>query len=109
MKGNTEPMCYMYFLRHKEKTHCVDATHSGRIGRLINHCRSRPNLVTKLFVVDDVPRLGLMAKQVQFTSFFCTGVVSLHILQDLEVGVELSYDYGERDPGAMKAHPWLKA
>jgi hypothetical protein len=64
LKGNTEPMCYMYFLRHKEKTYCVDATNSGRIGRLINHCRSRPNLVTKLFVVDDIPKLGLMAKQV---------------------------------------------
>ncbi len=91
MAGRTEPMCYMYYLRHAEKTYCVDATHSGRIGRLINHSRSNPNLVTRLFVVDGKPRLGLMAK--------C----------DIEPGTELAYDYGERDPSAMRAHPWLKS
>jgi histone-lysine N-methyltransferase SETD8 len=69
----------------------VDATKSGRIGRLINHSRTNPNLRTQLFVVDGMPRLGLCA------------------VRDVEVGTELRYDYGERDPQAIRAHPWLKS
>ena len=88
--GVVEPMCYMYYLTHGGKKWCVDATKSGRIGRLINHSRNSPNLVTKLVVVDDVPHLGF------------------HALRDLDAGIELLYDYGERDPAAMAAHPWLK-
>lgn len=67
----------------------VDATKSGRIGRLINHSRLQPNLETKLFVVDGVPHLALVATQ------------------DILPGVELQYDYGERDPATLAAHPWL--
>lgn len=69
----------------------VDATKSGRIGRLINHSRLSPNLRTRLFSVDGVPRLGLCA------------------IKDIEKGTELHYDYGERDPQALAAHPWLKS
>ena len=54
----------------------MDATKSGRIGRLINHSLNQPNLVTKLFAVDGQPRLGFVAKQ------------------DIEAGTELLYDYG---------------
>ena len=85
-----EPMCYMYYLSCGGKKWCVDATKSGRIGRLINHSRNHPNLQTKLLVVDKLPRLGF------------------YTLQDIEVGTELLYGYGERDPAAMAAHPWLK-
>jgi len=77
-------------LSPRRSQHSVDATKSGRIGRLINHSRNHPNLVTKLFVVDSKPRLGFVAKQ------------------DIAAGTELLYDYGERDPRAMSAHPWLK-
>eukprot|EP00911_Craspedida_sp_UC1_P000261 UC1_evm1s200 len=81
--------CYMYFLKHDGKQYCVDATVSGRIGRLINHSRRMPNLETKLFVVDDVPHLALVATT------------------DIAPGVELAYDYGERDKETIEAHPWL--
>ena len=79
----------MYFLKHGGQDWCVDATRAGRIGRLINHSRRQPNLKTKLFVVDGTPRLGLVA------------------VADIEPGTELMYDYGERDPETIAAHPWL--
>ena len=88
--GIDEPMCYMYFLDYKGKKYCIDATKTGRIGRLINHSRLNPNMRTKLFIVDGVPRLVLVA------------------IGDIDVGTELKYDYGERDPVALKAHPWLR-
>lgn len=89
--GVKEPMCYMYYLKYGGTSWCVDATKSGRIGRLINHSRKTPNLETKLYVVDGNPHLGLVAKR------------------DISVGTELLYDYGERDPAAIAAHPWLAA
>ena len=102
--------CYMYFLRHNGINMCVDATHAGRIGRLINHSRLRPNLATKLFVVDDIPRLGLVAIKVStniqilspiFHSFKHLDLNSLAYPlspdQDISVGEELHYDYGDRD------------
>lgn len=88
--GIEEPMCYMYFLDYKGKKYCIDATKTGRIGRLINHSRINQNMKTKLFIVDGVPRLALVA------------------IRDIDVGTELKYDYGERDPVALKAHPWLR-
>lgn len=69
----------------------VDATKSGRIGRLINHSKLHPNLRTRLFIVDGTPRLGLCA------------------IKGIAPGTELFYDYGERDPKALRAHPWLKS
>ena len=75
---------------HCAASRSVDATKSGRIGRLINHSRKTQNLQTKLFVVDGEPRLAFVA------------------LRDIEQGTELLYDYGETDPAAMAAHPWLK-
>ncbi|EDQ90832.1 uncharacterized protein MONBRDRAFT_15842 [Monosiga brevicollis MX1] len=89
-KGLDEMMCYMYFLRHKSRTYCVDATQTGRVGRLINHSRAKPNLKTKLFVLDDRPHLGFIVKR------------------DIEKGEELLYDYGERDPATLRQMPWLK-
>ncbi|EGD78327.1 hypothetical protein PTSG_09393 [Salpingoeca rosetta] len=86
-----EMMCYMYFLRHRGKVWCVDATHSKRIGRLINHSRSSFNLRTKLFEVDGTPHLGLVATR------------------EISKGEELLYDYGERDPSTLRAMPWLKS
>eukprot|EP00039_Didymoeca_costata_P018539 m.333896 g.333896 ORF g.333896 m.333896 type:complete len:269 (-) comp17241_c0_seq1:1033-1839(-) len=88
-KGLAVSMCYMYYLEHGGRKLCVDATKSGRIGRLINHSRKNPNLQTKLFVVDDVPHLGLVA------------------IRDIDIGEEVSYDYGEKDPTVIQAHPWL--
>jgi histone-lysine N-methyltransferase SETD8 len=56
---------------------------------LINHSRKNPNLETKLYVVEGKPHLGLVA------------------ISDIGKGTEVLYDYGERDPAAVAAHPWL--
>jgi len=82
--------CYMYYFRHQGSQYCVDATaETGRLGRLLNHSCKHPNLITKVMVVDDSPRLYLVAKH------------------DIKEGTELIYDYGDRDKATMKAHPWL--
>eukprot|EP00055_Hartaetosiga_balthica_P007022 m.23602 g.23602 ORF g.23602 m.23602 type:complete len:293 (-) comp5561_c0_seq1:154-1032(-) len=82
--------CYMYFFKHNNVPWCVDATKSPRIGRLINHSRTEANLRTKLFVVDSIPHLGLVA------------------IKNIDPGEELLYDYGERDPSVLLSMPWLK-
>lgn len=68
----------------------MDATHSSRIGRLINHSKSQYNLRTKLYEVDGKPHLGFVAAR------------------NINKGEELLYDYGERDPRTLRAMPWLK-
>lgn len=67
----------------------IDATpESGRLGRLVNHSRNG-NLVTKSICVDGLPRLVLIAKE------------------DLKVGEEISYDYGDHSKEALRNYPWL--
>ena len=57
----------------------MDATReSGRYGRLMNHSKIASNVTTKIFLIDDVPRLILVATM------------------DVPAGVELVYDYGDR-------------
>ena len=81
---------FMYFFEHKGKPYCVDATEeSGRYGRLVNHSQKNSNCATRVFTFQDIPHLVLVAKQ------------------DLEVGKELLYDYGERDSDTLQALPWL--
>ena len=78
-------LIYIFFL-----THSVDATaESSRLGRLLNHSRNG-NCTTKSLVVNEIPRLILIAKR------------------DIKKGEELSYDYGDRSKAAIEAHPWLK-
>ena len=68
----------------------IDATaETGRYGRLVNHSRVTPNCITKVVMIDEVPRLMLVAK---------------HHIQE---GEELLYDYGDRSKESLKAHPWL--
>ncbi|KJE97240.1 SET domain-containing protein [Capsaspora owczarzaki ATCC 30864] len=81
--------CYMYFFQHKETRWCVDATHSTRKGRLINHSKTDQNLLTRILTVDDKPRLV----------FFATKHISR--------GDALWYDYGERNAATIAAMPWL--
>lgn len=67
----------------------VDATkETGHFGRLINHSRDG-NLATKVVDVQGIPKLVFFAKR------------------DIEVGEELSYDYGDRRQEALKHHQWL--
>ena len=69
----------------------IDATaETGRLGRLVNHSRLQPNLMTKVIQIDkQPPRLVLVAKY------------------DVEAGTELLYDYGDRSKESLAAHPWL--
>lgn len=67
----------------------IDATiETGRLGRLVNHSRNG-NLITKTVLVDNIPRLALMAKV------------------DIKNGQELLYDYGDRSKESLEHHPWL--
>lgn len=81
--------CYMYYFKHKNVQHCIDATaESGKLGRLVNHSRNG-NLMTKTVSVNNRPHLVLIAKE------------------DIAEGVEVTYDYGDRSKEALQHHPWL--
>ncbi|XP_053659322.1 histone-lysine N-methyltransferase PR-Set7 [Anopheles marshallii] len=81
--------CYMYYFRHKNLQHCIDATaESGKLGRLVNHSRNG-NLVTKTVPINNQPHLVLIAKE------------------DIGKGVEVTYDYGDRSKEALQHYPWL--
>ena len=68
----------------------IDATiETGRYGRLVNHSRRTPNLMTKVIMNGKSPRLILVAKH------------------DIEPRTELLYDYGDRSKESLAAHPWL--
>lgn len=87
---DTTKGCYMYYFNHKGKQYCIDATQeSGRYGRLVNHSCKTPNMVTKVVMLGDMPRLILVAKQ------------------NVPKDTELLYDYGDRSKESLKAHPWL--
>ena len=71
--------------------HSVDATTDDRRkGRLLNHSKENFNVVSKVFTIDDTPRLCLLAAR------------------NIDEGEELVYDYGERNSEAVQCHPWLK-
>lgn len=81
--------CYMYYFKHKNVQHCIDATaESGKLGRLVNHSRNG-NLMTKTVSLNNRPHLVLIAKE------------------DISEGVEVTYDYGDRSKEALQHHPWL--
>ena len=68
----------------------IDATaETGRYGRLVNHSRKTPNLLPKVIMNGESPRLILIAKH------------------DIEAGVELVYDYGDRSKKSLELFPWL--
>ena len=81
----------MYYFSWSNKHWCIDATaDTGRLGRLINHSRKRPNLRTKLFILNNEPHLIFLA------------------LDDIEEGTELLYDYGEKERDVIEANPWIR-
>ncbi len=72
--------------------HSVDATEdNGRMGRLLNHSRTKPNVKTQIHEVDNKPILYFIASK------------------DISINTELHYDYGERNAEVIKLHPWLKS
>ena len=68
----------------------IDATtESGRYGWLVNHSSKSPNLLTKVVMVNEVPRLILVAKHA------------------ISPGEEILYDYGDRSKKSLRDFPWL--
>ena len=55
----------------------------------MNHSRITPNCVTKVVMVNDVPRIIIFANDV------------------INPGEEITYDYGDRSKESLDAHPWL--
>ena len=89
---NLQRKVYVLIYFHEILPLCsIDATaETGRLGRLVNHSRLQPNLMTKVIQIDkQPPRLVLVAKY------------------DVEAGTELLYDYGDRSKESLAAHPWL--
>ncbi|XP_020285286.1 histone-lysine N-methyltransferase pr-set7 [Pseudomyrmex gracilis] len=81
--------CYMYYFQHRNQQYCVDATaESNKLGRLVNHSRNG-NLVTRIVEVCSMPHLVLTAKE------------------DISIGEEITYDYGDRSRESIRHHPWL--
>ncbi|XP_050453151.1 histone-lysine N-methyltransferase PR-Set7 [Cataglyphis hispanica] len=81
--------CYMYYFQHRNQQYCVDATaETNKLGRLVNHSRNG-NLVARIVEVKSTPHLVLTAKE------------------DIPIGVEVSYDYGDRSRESIRHHPWL--
>ena len=101
--------CYMYYFSYKNRKlwyvlynnffvcqNCylifslAATVDNGRMGRLLNHSRTAPNVVTRLVEVDEKPYLCLLAAR------------------DILIGEELQYDSGEKDRLAIDSNPWLK-
>lgn len=81
--------CYMYYFQHRNHQYCVDATaETDKLGRLVNHSRNG-NLVARVIEVGTTPHLVLTAKE------------------NISIGVEVTYDYGDRSREAIRHHPWL--
>ncbi|XP_018374828.1 PREDICTED: histone-lysine N-methyltransferase pr-set7 [Trachymyrmex cornetzi] len=81
--------CYMYYFQHRNQQYCVDATaETNKLGRLVNHSRTG-NLIARIVEVNSIPHLVLTAKE------------------DIPIGVEVSYDYGDRSRESIRHHPWL--
>ncbi|CAL1682147.1 unnamed protein product [Lasius platythorax] len=81
--------CYMYYFQHRNQQYCVDATaETNKLGRLVNHSRNG-NLIARIVEVSSTPHLVLTAKE------------------DIPIGVEVSYDYGDRSRESIRHHPWL--
>ncbi|KAJ8681167.1 hypothetical protein QAD02_016954 [Eretmocerus hayati] len=83
--------CYMYYFQYRNQHYCVDATaETNRLGRLVNHSRNG-NLITRIVEAGypPQPHLVLIAKE------------------DIPEGVEVCYDYGDRNRESIRNHPWL--
>ena len=69
----------------------IDATEeTNRMGRLINHSKSKANLSIKVVGSEKGPHLCFFAS--------C----------DIEAGTELFYDYGDKSKSSIQTFQWLK-
>ena len=86
----TDKGSYLLFFRCGKKL-AVDATEDdGSLGRLINHSTREPNVIMKVHVVDSQPRVVFVATK------------------EIQIGLEILYDYGERRKAILECNPWLK-
>jgi len=85
--------CYMYFFLFDGKQYCLDATEDdGGVGRMINHAKPpKANL-------SPVCTLSASGKP----------TILFKASQNIAVGAELSYPYGEKRREVLDANPWLK-
>jgi len=89
-KERPEIGSYILKINHLGKNYYIDATkETGKMGRLVNHTRINPNCYLKKIIINDMPRIFLLAKY------------------KIETNCELGYDYGDRDPASLKDFPWL--
>jgi len=81
---------HMLQFKMNDKTYWIDATEeSAYKARLINHSRKNPNIKPKSILVGK-PRVVFVA------------------IHDIDAGVELLFDYGDRSPSNILENPWLK-
>ncbi|OII71669.1 protein with a SET domain within carboxy region [Cryptosporidium ubiquitum] len=84
--------CYMYYFKYNDKNYCIDATEENLEfgpGRLINHSKKNPNIITKVLIVGTTPRLFFVSKR------------------NIMCGEELLFDYGDNNPISTLHNPWL--
>jgi histone-lysine N-methyltransferase SETD8 len=83
-KEKGESLSYLYFFTDGNKEWCVDATREDvnlGYGRLFNHSRLRPNMVTRVVTIGNEPHIAFFA------------------LRDIKKGEEMLFDYGDRESG----------
>jgi len=89
-KESGEKGSFILKFKHNDKICFLDATNEcTRLGRLVNHSRLNPNCNIKKVIIDQKPRVILVANQ------------------NIALGTEIVYDYGDRDPASIKHYPWL--
>ena len=81
---------YMYYFTNDNKSYCVDATEeTGRLGRLVNHSKKKPNLKPKVYALNSKPHIIFLASR------------------QIMIGEELLFDYGDKSKSSIEHHPWL--
>ena len=82
--------CYMFYFTAKGKEMCIDTTHdNGRLGRLLNHSKKKPNCKANIMMCGDFPQIIMVA------------------IMDIKENSELLFDYGDRSKESVKSFPWL--
>lgn len=90
-RGPKRGCFYRYTFHVDQQRYVLDATREdGTFGRLINHSKKNPNVLAKPVKIDGEPAIIFKA------------------MVDIDPGVELRYDYGERDKEVLEENPWLK-
>ncbi|PAA66912.1 hypothetical protein BOX15_Mlig001681g4 [Macrostomum lignano] len=93
-EGDSPAFAFFYF--YGSKSLCEDATLTDSVGRYINHSRLNPNLVPS--VISPCKDIGRHTSRIGFFA-----------LHNIPKGIELLYDYGERDEECLQKFPWLNS